>query len=262
MLKRINRKLVVGLTACMAFVLPLETFAVYIPPSDQVPPRTRGGTAGRRAPCEAEGALADAKYSGMTALAPISYLGKTASTHPTFVWFAYAPNALPVEFSLYEYDLSRKDLQPQPLFTKKLKNSPGITSFTLPKETPGLSAGKIYSWQVVLTCNTHSKDKNHWIRTPIELAEISPQLQMSLAATREPVAKLNLYAESGLWYDAIATALSARSRPDVKRAMLSLIQDLANVEKLREPNELPDRTSLSYVLQQIVTSEKQRVSLH
>ena len=79
------------------------TLVKYEPPADQKPPSdyTRGGTAGSRDGCEGEGIP-------VTALAPLSHVGQTASTRPTFAWFVPDSTTKPVEFRLYEYDSNGK----------------------------------------------------------------------------------------------------------------------------------------------------------
>lgn len=256
MFKYISNKIAaVGVSSCLTLIVPTVAFAAYMPPSDQVPPRTRGSTAGRRAPCSTPNSNEIQERSGMIALAPVSYMGKTASTHPTFAWFAYDTVPIPVQFSVYEYDAARNNFNPQPLVQEKLVNSAGINSYKLPKTSQGLSKGKTYAWQVVLTCDVQSNSRNRWIRNPIQLIEMSTQLKQKLSVVNTPSQKLNLYAEAGLWYDALDVALKHDQNPRLRSAMLALISGLAQVEKAREPKELPKDVSISYSLEQIVASE-------
>jgi hypothetical protein len=255
MFKYISNQIAVGVASCLALAIPTVAFAAYMPPSDQVPPRTRGSTAGRRAPCNIPSSGEIQERSGMTALAPVSYMGKTASAHPTFAWFAYDNVPIPVQFSLYEYNAERNNFNPQPLVQEKLVNSKGINAFKLPKTSPGLSKGKTYAWQVVLTCDVQSNSKNRWIRNPIQLVELPTHLQQKLSVVNAPSQKLNLYAEAGLWYDALDIALKHDQNHRLKSSMLALISGLAKVEKVREPKELPKDVSISYSLEQIVARE-------
>lgn len=255
MFRYISNQIVVGVASCLTLAIPTVAFAAYKPPSDQVPPRTRGSTAGRRAPCNIPSSTEIQERSGMIALAPVSYMGKTASTHPTFAWFAYDNVPIPVQFSLYEYDAVQNNFNPQPLVQEKLVNSTGINSYKLPKASQGLSKGKTYAWQVVLTCDVQSNSRNRWIRNPIQLTELPTQLKQKLSVATAPSQKLNLYAEAGLWYDALDIALKRDQNHRLKSSMLALISGLAKVEKVREPKELPRDVSISYSLEQIVASE-------
>lgn len=255
MFKYLSNRIVAGMTSCLALMMPAVALAAYIPPSDRVPPRTRGTTAGRRAPCISTEANATRDYSGMIALAPVSYMGKTASSHPTFAWYAYDATPIPVQFSLYEYDPDRRNFKSEPLVQEKLVNSGGINSFKLPKDKLGLVKGKTYAWQVVLTCDLQSNSKNRWIRNPIQLTDLSAHLRQKLANVNAPSQKINLYAEAGLWYDALDIALNYDRNPSLKPAMLDLISGLAKVEKAKEPRELPKEASISYSLEQIVASK-------
>jgi hypothetical protein len=254
MFKYLSKRMI-GVASCLALTMPTVALAAYIPPSDQVPPRTRGSTAGRRAPCNTLAANATRDYTGMIALAPVSYMGKTASSHPTFAWFAYDEAPVPVQFSLYEYDPTQNNFKSEPIVQEKLVNSGGINSFKLPKDKSGLVKGKTYAWQVVLTCDVQTNSKNRWIRSPIQLTELSPFLRQKLSNVNAPSQKVNLYAEAGLWYDALDISLNYDRNPSLKPAMLALISGLAKVEKAKEPRELPKEASISYSLEQIVASK-------
>lgn len=256
MFKYLSNRIAVGVASCFVLTLPTVALAAYIPPADQVPPRTRGSTAGRRAPCSAFSNSETQDRSGMIALAPVSYMGKTASTHPTFAWFAYDTTPTPVQFSLYEYDSARNNFKPQPLVQENLVTAAGVNAFKLPKTTPGLSKGKTYAWQVVLTCDMQSNSRNRWIRNPIQLTDLSASLKQKLSVVNTPSQKINLYAEAGLWYDALDVALKYDRNSTLKSAMLALISGLAKVERAREPKELPKDVSISYSLEQIVASQK------
>lgn len=263
MFKYLSHRIVAGMASCLALTMPAAVLAAYIPPSDQVPPRTRGSTAGRRAPCNTLSADATRDYTGMIALAPVSYMGKTASSHPTFAWYAYDATPVPVQFSLYEYDPTQNKFKTEPLVQEKLVNSVGINSFKLPKDKSGLVKDKTYAWQVVLTCDVQSNSKNRWIRNPIQLIEPSASLQWKLSSVNAPSQKINLYAEAGLWYDALDIALTYDRNPSLKPAMLALISGLAKVEKAKEPRELPKEASISYSLEQIVAiKNKSNLLLH
>jgi len=257
-----QKNLIAGIASCLTLSIPTVSLAAYIPPSDQVPPKTRGTIAARRSDCNAnkfEDKFQETNHSAyLTALAPESYMGKTTSTHPTFAWFIDKSVAVPLQFSLYEHETTTKNLKPQPLFTKTLDSVPGIMKLTLPQDTPGLSMGKTYAWQVVLLCSTQSPSQNSWIRRPFQISGVSPLLGQMIGATDDPVKKMNLYAEAGLWYDALNVALSANASPQINRSMSALLNNLANLEKQKEPKDAPVATLFSEALREVAAANLNR----
>ncbi len=225
----------------------------YVPPRDQVPPRTRGWTAGRRgcvwtanqeAPATQTSIQPIGSGSGeqrLTPLAPLHHLGKTAQTHPTFVWFGEHGDGAPIEFSLYAYNAARGTLAPVPIYQKSLLTAAGTNAFTLPTAVPPLQPGQTYVWQVVLQpeCNANNVNpaRNPWLRTAFQV--VSPQPTLSVAQM----------AAQGLWYDALGAAWQLGSSTQ----FASLLQQLADLEAQQEPPEQPLTTRLSYALRRIAT---------
>ncbi|MGQ9865708.1 MAG: DUF928 domain-containing protein [Pseudanabaenaceae cyanobacterium] len=222
----------------------------YVPPAGQVPPRTRGWTAGRRgcvwaANPEASPSQALGENPGeqkLTPLAPLHHLGKTAQTHPTFVWFGEHGDGAPVEFSLYAYDGTGGRLAPVPIYQKSLLATAGPNAFTLPATVPPLQPGQIYAWQVVLqpACNAHNENpaRNPWLRSAFQV--VAPQ----------PAASAAQMAAQGLWYDALATAWQSGETAQ----FASLLHQLADLEAQQEPPEQPLVARLSYALRRIAAS--------
>ncbi len=252
MVKRINSKLIAGIASCLTLGIPTTAFAAYVPPTDQVPPYTRGGTGGTRGSCES-----------LTPLAPINYLGQTIATRPTFSWVANGKESIPLEFLLYEYEPSDTSLTLKQKTT--LKSTQGLMSFSIPQDWAELSVGKIYAWQVVALCDRQSysnlgyrsPSQNAWLRNPIKVVEITDKLSQSLAQTSEPLQKITLYAEAGLWYDALALTLNPLNS-EMKQAQLNLLSKLANVEKLKEPKNSIPESKFSYALEQFVIARQKQ----
>lgn len=255
MFKKMNTKILAGTALCLTLIVPEASLAAYVPPQDQVPPRTRGGTAGRRSPCT----INDQSFSsGMTALAPISYLGKTIAKHPTFAWFNHGERPPLTRISLYEYDQTVENLKPQPLFSKELQPTQGINFFALPTDQPNLSTDKTYVWQVVALCDQQNPSRNIFVRRPVQVTAVDPLLQQNLNLTQDPVKRLQIYAQAGLWYDAIAIAAHHKTDVLVKKATVALLGDLLKLEASEEPQELVAEAKFSRALQQIVESQQQQ----
>ncbi len=225
----------------------------YVPPRDQVPPRTRGWTAGRRgcvwtAKLEAPAtgtspteAPIQTMEQRLTPLAPLHHLGKTAQTHPTFVWFGEHGDGAPIEFSLYAYDAARGTLAPVPIYQKSLLAAAGTNAFTLPTAVPSLQPGQTYVWQVVLQpeCNANNVNpaRNPWLRVAFQVVPSQPTRSVTQMAAQ------------GLWYDALGAAWQLGGATQ----FASLLQQLADLEAQQEPPEQPLATRLSHALRRIAT---------
>lgn len=190
---------------------------LYQPPADLLSP-FEDGSEGRRGGC-----TGDAQIS-LTALAPQSHVGQTASTHPTFAWFV--PDAQPYEiiFQLYEYGSSgsRNVIQEIPL-----QSSPGIMTLSLPKDKPGLSVGQRYGWRVVLLCNPNSPSSALVAGADIDVVQTPGIFSDSI----DPLERAKQYAEAGLWYDALAEVLASGNEASI--LLEDLLKDLAELENLQ-----------------------------
>jgi hypothetical protein len=266
-----------ALVATIALVSVLATPAIALakgtfkPPKDEVPPRTRGTAAGRRDACQSVKAIETGdRFLNLIPLAPDSYLGKTTSTQPTLTWYVQDCYAnLPLRISLYEYDANSDELKPQPLFSKYLSTTEGLMALSLEGEDVELEPNQLYAWVAVIEYSKQNPSKNAYSRRPIQVVPASAELTSSLATAPTPAARIELYAENGLWYDAIATAVehinaldpamasenSSQADP-VVATMRSLISDLADLEELKEPPLQPDNHRFSHSLRQVLGQQE------
>ncbi|MBW4491490.1 MAG: DUF928 domain-containing protein [Trichocoleus desertorum ATA4-8-CV12] len=212
--------------------------AKYRPPAKPSAPKgtrpniTRGGNCDRSATI------------GLTTLVPLSHVGQTSSQHPSFFWFMPERQAYPLQFRLFTSN-------GQPLYRTQLQSQAGIMQFSLPQSQPGLAIGQTYRWQVVLVCDPQAPSRNVVAAAEIEVVKPDAPLQTQLAAAATPQQQSNLYAETGLWYDAIAAALKASETVQNQSPVLDLLGSLASSEA-QLLQEWSDR------LKQIEAIERQR----
>ncbi len=203
----------------------LSVMAAYVPPQDQVPPRTRGGTAGRRTTCD---------VTSVTPIAPVNYLGKTSQSHPTFFWSKTGEGNVPLEFSLMEYLPATQQLVV--LHRTKITSSSSIDRFVMPQSWKGLEEGKTYAWQVVALCGNPSA--NPYLRASIQRVNVPAKHNLT------PADQVQYLAQQGIWYDALTLAMSNGN-------WQSLIKELAKAEQQREPMEMETEYRHSFLLQKI-----------
>lgn len=171
--------------------------------------------------------------TSLTALAPYSHIGKTIDPYPTFAWYIPDRQSYPVEFQLYEYNPSQFQGKGEMLVKAVLQSSPGIMTYSLPRSHAGLSPGKKYVWQVAVVCNPNHPSKSLVVSTQIMVVEMPSDLTNQLNSTGDVVARADIYAENGLWYDALAEVVTTKNNPQAKKFTAELLEQLA-VEELED----------------------------
>jgi hypothetical protein len=81
----------------------------------------------------------------------------------------------------------------------------------MPNNLPELLVGKEYRWSVTLLCNRDRPSANPFIQTWIERIPTTPSLTQQLAAASSDRDRASIYAQAGLWYDALAAISAAHT---------------------------------------------------
>ncbi|MCC5600728.1 DUF928 domain-containing protein [Nostoc favosum] len=155
----------------------------------------------------------------MMQLAPVTFIGKTASTRPMLAW--YMSSSQTVRLRIFEFDSATTVKQIGKV--KEIPTTVGINKLKLPLDYPELTVGKTYFWQIAIDCEARPIVSN------AEFTVINPQ---SLAKNRfaSIPESVNYYAENELWYEAFEEALKASSNGKLGKTGSSLVQDLAQSE--------------------------------
>jgi hypothetical protein len=168
--------------------------------------------------------------TNFTALAPYGHIGRSSSTHPTFAWYIGDADTYPVQFRLYEYDATKRRGRGKTVAKKTLSSTPGIMTYTLPSDFPELTVGKKYVWQVFLVCNPNSPSRSLVVGTQIDIVEKTPKIIAQLEQTSDRITRADIYAEAGLWYDALAEVVD-RPEPQTRAFIARAIAQLTAIEK-------------------------------
>jgi hypothetical protein len=185
-----------------------------------------------------KGSCSEQATTKLTPLAPHSHSGQSANSHPTFAWHIPDTEPYPVEFRLYEYDATQRNGEGKTIAKETLSSTPGIMSYTLPSDSPGLSVGKKYIWQVILVCNPNSPSQSLVVGTEINIVNQSAKIKAKLNNTSNNITKADIYAEAGLWYDALAEVVVTPQDPQAKAFTTKLIEQLTAIETQNHANEL------------------------
>jgi Domain of Unknown Function (DUF928) len=162
--------------------------------------------------------------------------GLTTNKYPT-IWFHIPyPQSLVsrIDFTLY----NRDNLSNQVFYqeSRKPAEKPGLISFSLPKTKEPIAINQLYRWEVKLTLN-RELDKEVFVTGWIQRAALSNNLSEKLKLVT-PHKQAILYAENGIWYDAISTL--AKLRRDLPQD-LAIKQDWVDILKSVDLDELSDK---------------------
>jgi hypothetical protein len=188
------------------------------PPPNLGDPGGRGQGGGSRGDCKA--------YEGMKALLPGSQTaGLTTQERPTF-WLNL-PKGLADQVPL---EMSLQTAQGKPLFKKIWNATPtpaGIVHIPLPQDAPALQVNQRYRWSISIYCDAETPDTPVTVRGTIARTTLSPTVNLENFTQLSAIEKASLYAEQGIWYDALTTLGLERqtaTHPALLRAWDTLLQ--------------------------------------
>lgn len=180
---------IIGRTVKFSTKVSAQTVRVYLPPVGPSRESRTTGTGSRG--CDRAG---DTK---LQLLVPDDHLPLTISERPTFFWYV-SDTSLPVRFTLVEPGVA------EPIVDRTFKiKRPGIVQITLPADASGLALNKEYRWTVSLVCNKERPSENTYAYSSIKRVAVTPALRSKLAGISQKEERSLVYAQSGIWYDAL-----------------------------------------------------------
>lgn len=190
------------------------------------------------------GGCSGTETTNLTALAPYTHIGQTASTHPTLAWFVPDRQSYPVELQLSEYSPSSADGKGDTIHKIRLESSPGIMSYSLPQNQLGLSSGQRYVWQVAVLCNPNRPSEDLVVSTETVVVNIPTALQKQITTVKDSIARADLYAEAGLWYDALAEVVLLKDNPQAVDFTNRLLEQLIEIERLDNSKKIEEQSKI------------------
>ncbi|MEH2060438.1 MAG: DUF928 domain-containing protein [Nostoc sp.] len=156
----------------------------------------------------------------LTALVPfteeansvINVWGQTTRERPS--WFFYVPYTkdLPyvVEFVLQEDPESKNSKE---IYRKAiaLPDKSGVIRVSLPKTTPALAVDKQYRWFFSINCDQQKNSPWTYVEGVIQRVNLS-QATVKELETAEPLKRYAIYAQKGIWYEALTTLAELRQK--------------------------------------------------
>jgi hypothetical protein len=142
----------------------------------------------------------------LTALVPKNKIGRTVSDSPTFFFYLPKTDAEIAEFILE--DESGNLIYEQAL---TIKNLSGVIGISIPANTnvPPLEVGKDYTAKFSVVCDPEDRSNDHLEIGIVRRVEVSANILRELE-TADPRQKTFIYAQNGIWQDALSTLAAAR----------------------------------------------------
>lgn len=150
----------------------------------------------------------------LVALLPPTEPALTVAEYPTIFVSLPRTSAKEAEFILAKDNDGEKEVLYETTVT--LPRNPGIVSVSVPnnKTLPPLEVGKSYRWYFSVICNSQDRSDEPHIEGEIQRVKPSPNLVAELK-NASPRDRAALYAEAGIWYNALnSIAQLRRSSPN------------------------------------------------
>lgn len=202
--------------------IPIVQAAYTPPPNQKKPPSNPSSSSAATRGCDQNSILP-------TILASRNRVGQTLSTHPTFVWFIDDNQPRQMEFTIYEYI---QENQYKKVYQTVKTTTSEIMSFTLPNDQSPLKTNQIYVGQVTIFCEPNSPSTALSDLVYFEIINPSPALLNQLENASNSLEKVNIYAEFGLWFDAMKEAIKLSPSEELGEAGVTLIRELIPYEKV------------------------------
>jgi hypothetical protein len=152
------------------------------------------------------GGCASPSQLSLTALVPKNKIGRTVSDYPTFFFYLPQTEAELAEFILE--DENGKQIYQQDL---TISNLSGVIGVSIPadKNVPPLEVGKKYTWKFTVVCDADDRSSDQMESGVVRRVELSAEILRELE-NADPRRKTFIYAENGIWQDALSNLAAAR----------------------------------------------------
>ena len=170
----------------------------FQPPDVTAPSSRQGGTHRGSKLCPAG--------LSITPLVPPTNLGLTLTESPTI--FVYVPQtSAEIEFTLLSEN------EDKIIYEKIFKvEESGIVGINIPAtndNSKSLEVGKRYVWSFSVVCEPENRSADSVVKGFVQRIEPQPTLKSDLA-NPDPMTRLNVYAQNGIWYETLATLAQMR----------------------------------------------------
>ncbi|MCL1472803.1 DUF928 domain-containing protein [Argonema antarcticum] len=163
--------------------------------------------------------------SQVVLLVPQNHVGLTVSARPRFFWYVSDAKLVPIKFELKQVGSDRTVWKDDTLRIP----AAGIIELKMPENEPELTEGQNYFWSVSVACKADSGEvKTKVVKAAIRRVALTEELTRRLASAPSDRDRAKIYAQNGLWYDALEQLYTAsKSKPNeesIHNAFFSLLE--------------------------------------
>jgi hypothetical protein len=201
----------------------------FIQPPDEIDDLPAGTVRSVRGGC------ASGSQLSLTALVPKNKIARTVSDYPTFFFYLPQTEAELAEFILE--DESGNQIYQQDL---TIKNLSGVIGVSIPANTnvPPLEVDKKYTWKFTVVCDPDDRSSDQLETGVVRRVELSADI-LSQLEKADPRQKTFIYAENGIWQDALSNLAAARranpNNPVIQTDWESLLDSVTLGEIAKKP---------------------------
>ena len=146
----------------------------------------------------------------------------TVSSTPDLYIYAKNPSKVPLSFSVVIPDINADN----PKFEKTLLiKKEGFYKIKLPLSLK-LKDGTIYVWQIAIPCLNDFTKTDQVLRGAILKVPVSQELRKQLSLAENSLDQAIVYAESGIWYDALSSAVKSQQYLKSGEYIKKLLKDI------------------------------------
>ena len=206
---------------------PAQEISLFDPPVDRGAPVTEGGASRGGELCNKVTAL-QPQDPNIKENSP--FFGVTVAQQPTFFWYfktpdKYAGKAL--KFTLMEYDAQSDKTQEIYQAESFYPETSGVMAVQIPIE---LEVGKNYQWYLEMECHPGTSNaETQSIEGWVERIETPSELSSQLSGAKTAIELTQVYANAGVWFDALNTLAQERmtaDNPELQAMWQQLLQDI------------------------------------
>lgn len=146
--------------------------------------------------------------------------GKTVNPNPSLYW--YLP---PTTATVGEFELSDAEGNQVLISEFDLPAQPGVIVLRLPP-TVALAVDQNYEWYFSIVCDADDRSQDMYVQGSLQRTAIEPNLETQLANTQDPLQRAQLYAQQGIWFDALSLVAGVRNEHPAEWEELLLSVDL------------------------------------
>ena len=206
---RLKPRLLLGLEAILILSVPLASLAnnnslggYEASPKPKQSSQRRSVAGGTRSYCQ--NLLADGDLSLIVPEEEVVH--RTATNRPSFFFHSQVASSTPLKFTLVNPKIAEPLVE-----TSLLIEKPGYYKIKLP-DSVSLEPQRTYLWHLAIPCSNNPAIFQEVLVSAVEYSPVSSPISTRLERANSLVAKSQIYARQGIWYDALDLAHRARSQ--------------------------------------------------